>query len=350
MAVRSDADFLLEHRLYVVRLCRILLRDADDCEDAAQQVFLNAYRALNRGVRPGRTRSWLAEIARNECRSRLRRAAAHPEARLSEQLPAGTPDPADAAVEHALVEQLQEELAELPERQREALLLREIRGLSYREVAETMDETGPAVESLLQRARRSLLRRLVGPAFALEWLRTTFARLIPPGGTAEVAAAGGAALIVAKLATVSVATVGVSAAGPQVQARPQVGHAPRPHAVHRGEAASRPAARQTFHVAVVRKQVNGGHHGATRGHHSAEPTKSNSGPGSAVTSQPSPEEAPAPAPVVAPVDNSGPGNVEDAVAFVTVEEDHHSGSVNSGPGSASSGDDDSMESDHSGPG
>ena len=50
VAGRSDTDFLAEHRPFVVRLCRFLLRDADEGEDAAQQAFLHAYRAISEGV------------------------------------------------------------------------------------------------------------------------------------------------------------------------------------------------------------------------------------------------------------------------------------------------------------
>lgn len=348
MAVRSDTDFLAEHRPFVVRLCRFMLRDADEGEDAAQQAFLHAYRAVSEGVRPRQTRAWLAEIARNECRSRIRSAAAHPESHLSEQLEAGTPDLADAAAERELVEHLREELAGLPERQREALLLREIRGLSYSEVAATMDATGPAIESLLQRARRRLVQRLVGPAFALEWLRNVFARLVPPGGTTEVATAGGAALVVAKLAVVSmsgVATVAPSQQPVRATTTPVVHVAKlKPAVVQQAEPVVRTAriVRSAEHT-VARHHLGGSRHEEVP----VASTTSNPGPGRVEA----PPAAPAPleeasSPVV--VDNSGPGTPEDAA----LELDDHSGSgsSNSGPGSFSSGHDDAAdaEADHSG--
>jgi RNA polymerase sigma factor (sigma-70 family) len=81
-------DLLLQHRPFVLRLCRIMLRDSSESEDAAQQVFLHAYRALGDGTRPLEPRAWLAEIARNECRSRVRRSAVRTEAPLPEEVPA----------------------------------------------------------------------------------------------------------------------------------------------------------------------------------------------------------------------------------------------------------------------
>ena len=57
----------------ILHLCRLILRDPIEAEDAAQQTFLSAYRALLRGTTPREPDAWLAQIARNECRARLRR-------------------------------------------------------------------------------------------------------------------------------------------------------------------------------------------------------------------------------------------------------------------------------------
>src|SRR5205823_6250648 len=60
------------HARMVSALCRLLLREQTEAEDAAQQTFLSAYRALLRGVEPREPAAWLATIARNECRARIR--------------------------------------------------------------------------------------------------------------------------------------------------------------------------------------------------------------------------------------------------------------------------------------
>jgi RNA polymerase sigma factor (sigma-70 family) len=271
VAVRSDAagpadadvELLLEYRSFVLRLCRILLRGDDGAEDAAQQVFVNAYRAVGDGVRPADMRAWLAQIARNECRSHMRRAAGRNETALPETLPAPGLDPADVAAEHALVARLRRELADLPARQREAVLLREFRGLSYGELAAVMDETGPAVESLLHRARRRLASRLedarrpfVGAALALDWVRNAVARIVPGAATSEAVTAGGTAAVVAKLAAAGVVAVGVGAA--TADQRPIVGHRPVPrvaqhHASHSPRRAS--AAAGSASIAVAARPV-----------------------------------------------------------------------------------------------
>ena len=69
-------------------------------------------------------------------------------------------DPADAADQTELIDELKAAIAELPDRQREAVVLRDFYGLSYREVATAMTVSVPVVESLLFRARRHLNRRL----------------------------------------------------------------------------------------------------------------------------------------------------------------------------------------------
>jgi DNA-directed RNA polymerase specialized sigma24 family protein len=71
----------------VFGVCRLLLRDRVEAEDAAQQTFLSAYRALLAGQEPRDPSAWLGTIARNECRARLRARRAEPQALMRE--PAG---------------------------------------------------------------------------------------------------------------------------------------------------------------------------------------------------------------------------------------------------------------------
>ena len=81
---RSDVDVLFEglwaaHGRLVWGLCRLMLRDPDEAEDATQQAFLNAYRSLVSGVRPLNASAWLATIARRECWARTRARANTPQ-------------------------------------------------------------------------------------------------------------------------------------------------------------------------------------------------------------------------------------------------------------------------------
>jgi RNA polymerase sigma factor (sigma-70 family) len=169
------------------------LHDGGEAEDAAQQTFLSAHRALLNGATPREPAAWLATIARNECWARI-------SARMREPLPAvpaapPTADPVQEALRRADLAALWQAILALPRGQRDALLLREFGGLSYEELAAALAVSEPAVESLLFRARRSLrarLRTARAAAGGLSWIEA-LGRLVAGGGApaaAKVAALG----------------------------------------------------------------------------------------------------------------------------------------------------------------
>ena len=220
-------------------VCRGLLRDRVEAEDAMQQTFLSAQRALLNGSSPRDEAAWLATIARHESLARVR-------GRMREPLPVdvdehevAAPDAHAAALRRHEAGELRDALAELPPQQREAILLRELRGLSYQEVAAALSLTTSAVESLLFRARRSLQARLqealasLSPAALVQSLRGVGSGVAAPAA-AKVAAVGlGAALFAG------------GALGPKVLGLGHVSkpatHAARP-VVHRVVRAAPPAA------------------------------------------------------------------------------------------------------------
>jgi len=184
-------------------LCRALLRDAADAEDAAQQTFLSAHRALLNGSNPREPAAWLATIARNECWARIKTRMREPLPSASlETRAAASTDPVAEALRHADLAALWTAIHDLPPVQRDALLLREFGGLSYEELAAALSVSEPAVESLLFRARRRLrvqLRAAFAALTGASWLEA-LARLLAGGGApaaaAKVAALGvGAAAI-----------------------------------------------------------------------------------------------------------------------------------------------------------
>lgn len=186
-----------EHGTAVARLCRSLLRDRAEAEDATQQVFLSAHRALLNGAAPREPLAWLLAVARNECYARFRQRASAP-------LPAAeTPDgaAADASV-HVLqagdLANVWDEIGRMPPTQREAFLLREIRGLSYGQLADELSLSPPSVRSLLLRARTRLRRRLGDVAAVLggaPWVQA-LARLLAGGeGASPLPAATRAAAV-----------------------------------------------------------------------------------------------------------------------------------------------------------
>jgi RNA polymerase sigma factor (sigma-70 family) len=149
-----------EHSRWIYGYCLRILRSPEEAEDALQTTYLNACRSLNQGIRPLVGSAWLLRIAQNVCFARLRSAGRRDRLErvqditvLEETVAAPERSPADLiGLTHAL--------RRLPERQRQAILLREWQGLSYRELADRLDLTQAAAETLIFRARRSLAAAL----------------------------------------------------------------------------------------------------------------------------------------------------------------------------------------------
>jgi RNA polymerase sigma-70 factor (ECF subfamily) len=238
-----------DHGRLVGGLCRALLRDRAEAEDAMQQVFLAAHRALLNGTSPREPAAWLATIARNECWGRIR-------ARMREPLPTadvdGEPSPSDplaAAIRNADLAAMWSAIAQLPRQQRDALLLREFGGLSYEDLAGALAVSGPAVESLLFRARQGVRARLQTAYAGLtggSWLES----LTRLGGLG-----GGMAPVAAKVAAVgvgaAVATGGVVVA-PRIFDQVPRSHHTVPH--HAALVTARQASVQSLPIFVARAQ------------------------------------------------------------------------------------------------
>ncbi len=208
----------------VLGVCQLVLRDPGEAEDATQQVFLSAYRSLLVGTSVEKPGAWLATIARNECRARI-------EVRMRTPLPQAD---VDTLVGPALEEQaegrarnatLYAELAALPVKQREAVVLRDVYGLRYDEVATVLGTSRAAVETLLFRGRRRLQHRLrpglaAGVLVVPLALRESLAYAVPGFASTVGPVAGGSALAVplaAKLAAVGLAVGAVGSAGVATQ-------------------------------------------------------------------------------------------------------------------------------------
>jgi RNA polymerase sigma factor (sigma-70 family) len=201
------AQLFENHGRMVYGICRLILRDATEAEDAAQQTFLSAYRGLLAGQEPREPSAWLGTIARNECRARLRGRSTEPLTLVTE--PFGDETQREVG-RRAEAEALCTALAELPPQQRDAIVLREFYGLSYAEVAAALGLSGSAVETLLFRSRRRLqaqlrpLRSALGVLTLPPSLSEALSQALPGfGGSAAGAGIGAGAL--AKLGSTSFA-------------------------------------------------------------------------------------------------------------------------------------------------
>jgi RNA polymerase sigma factor (sigma-70 family) len=158
-----DDAFRVIHDRYHPRLfayTRQMLSRHHDAEDALQDVFVRVYTSLRASDRGAlKLRPWLYRAAHNRCIDELRRPApASEEAMRDIQSP--HQDPIVQVVEREAFDSLVEDIRRLPVQQRSALLMRELGGAHYADIALALGTTVPAVKSLLVRARITLASAL----------------------------------------------------------------------------------------------------------------------------------------------------------------------------------------------
>jgi RNA polymerase sigma factor (sigma-70 family) len=159
LASREIDDLYRAHVAEVYRYAFAVLGNHSDAEDVTQTTFLNAYRALEQGVKPRKPSNWLLTIASNAIKQRFRQEQSRPRyVQLDERIAH-----AETADDEAgpSVGELLTALSKIPPQQRQAIVLREFEGRSYAEIAEILGVTTSALETLLFRARRSLAEELV---------------------------------------------------------------------------------------------------------------------------------------------------------------------------------------------
>jgi RNA polymerase sigma factor (sigma-70 family) len=165
LAARHRAADRAFERLYrvhvhaVYRYALAVLHNEADAEDVTQTTFLNAYRAYERGERPHTPHNWLIKIAHNVCRQRFRDSSRRPrEVELNDALTPAATENADVPT----ATEIRRALGFLAFNQRAALVMRELEGRSYAEIAQVLDVSVSAVETLMFRARRALREQLEG--------------------------------------------------------------------------------------------------------------------------------------------------------------------------------------------
>ena len=140
-------------------LARWLTRDPHDAEDVVQEAMLRALRAID-SFHGGDARCWLLTIVRNTCYSWLKQNRQRQPAVLTDDemrdMEGGGGSPDAALLRAADAEMVREAIDSLPLEYREVLVMREIEGLSYKEIAAMADIPPGTVMSRLSRARQRL--------------------------------------------------------------------------------------------------------------------------------------------------------------------------------------------------
>ena len=156
----------------VYNVCLRMLGSPHAAQDATQEAFISAYRNVKR-IRGSNIRPWLLRIATNACIDELRRKKRQPQISLDvpspgseDERPLDVPDraagPEQRALQGEVGRALQAELERLPADQRAAIVLCDVEGLSYEEVAEAMDSSVGTVKSRISRGRARLRESLRG--------------------------------------------------------------------------------------------------------------------------------------------------------------------------------------------
>ena len=241
VAPEADATRELYERYsgQIFGYCLHRLGSREEAEDAVQSTFLNAFRGLARGVVPESESAWLFKIAENVCHSRHRSSWRRGRVESPSDLDAFQDVlPAPPRAQDELIP-LGEALERLPENQRRAILLREWQGLSYREIAEEIGLSQSAVETLIFRARRSLVDGLESPPPRPRKALRRAAHGVDAGGILAALKALFATGAAVKVAAVAVAVTGASIAEHRHHAVSSVGPVPLAHA--RPHVTKRPA-------------------------------------------------------------------------------------------------------------
>ncbi len=150
-----------QHRVFGVALR--MLGSAAEAEEVAQEVFLRAYRALAGFRGDAKLSTWLYGIASRLCLNRLasgaRRMVRSGDEMLA-RIPSAEADPGTRLDRSELWGALYEAIAELPDDRRVVVVLRDLEGLSYEEIAQALELEPGTVRSRLHRARMDLKDKL----------------------------------------------------------------------------------------------------------------------------------------------------------------------------------------------
>src|SRR5262245_42492650 len=174
-------ELVNKYKQPVMNVVYRMLRDATEAEDLAQNVFIQVYRSAHRYQVAAKFSTWLFTITRNLCLNEIRRRARHPADSLDEEhrdrgeqprhqiVDRLAPAPEAGVLHGELEDMVAQAIAELPDNQRDALLLCRQEEVSYEEIAQILGCTLSATKSLIHRGRETIKQRLKPYLRTGEW-------------------------------------------------------------------------------------------------------------------------------------------------------------------------------------
>jgi len=158
--LESFNQLVEKYQREVYNLALRMLGQASAADDATQEAFLSAFRGIGR-FRGGNFRAWLLRITANACRDQLRSLRRHPTTPLDElildtEVDRNAQSPEDYAINQELGAEIANALFTIPNEQRLAVVLYDIEGLSYEEIAQVMNCSLGTVRSRISRGRERL--------------------------------------------------------------------------------------------------------------------------------------------------------------------------------------------------
>lgn len=166
------AELVKRYQSYVERLLYHLAPDWSDRADLTQEVWIRVYRNLHKLQTVERFKSWLGRITTNLFYDELRKRKRHQsplsldaprqlsDGEMEWEVPSEAPNPVDTLMTQEFYAELEQAIAGLPEVFRTTIVLREIQGLSYEEIADITDTSLGTVKSRIARARHRLQQDL----------------------------------------------------------------------------------------------------------------------------------------------------------------------------------------------
>lgn len=163
-SVFAEIVLTYQHRIY--NLCRYMLENPQDAEDAAQDTFIKAYQGLKNFSPTASLYTWLYRIAVNTCLDHKRKFSFHSfffsadKENNIDSFPSQMPSPESAYAIKQSMHALQAALNNLSKKLRVVIVLNELEGLSYEEIAEILDVSVGTVKSRISRAREELRKNM----------------------------------------------------------------------------------------------------------------------------------------------------------------------------------------------